>query len=133
MKKQIILILSIILISTGCSYNKQGEGSDMINNQDKNTISTSDTINQSDGIIEEMNSKEFIKTLSKLNEHTTLEDLVGIFGKEPYIPIEMNSDIYDYFSGDIHIRLWGNPLYQATVTYDEEILVIDLQINEDVS
>lgn len=131
MKIKIIFALSIMLISTGC-YSKQGKDSTTINNQDKSTISTSDTINQRDGVIEEMSAKELVKTLSKLNEHTTREDLVKIFGKEPYMPIEMNSDIYDYFSGDIHIRLCGNPLYQATVTYDEEILVIDLQINEDI-
>lgn len=136
MKRMLILGLISILIFSGCSYKERNEVDVMLNSDNKNYsdegefMPNSDNKNYSDGVIAPMSAEELIQKLSLLNEKTKKTDLVNIFGKEPYIPIELNSVVYDYFSGDINIRLWGEPLFQAVVNYGESSFSIRLQTNE---
>lgn len=125
-------MLIMMLIFSGCTYNKKTEETtNLDNNQGEYTVLNSINDKLSDGIIEKMNTKELITKLSKLNNSMTKADIVSIFGKEPYIPIELNSNIYDYFSGEIHIRLWGDPIYQVIVEYGESSITIDLKTSEE--
>lgn len=80
----------------------------------------------SDGIIEPMDAGELIEKLSRLTEGMAIEDVIGVFGKEPFTVIESNSDIYEYYSGDITIRLWGKELYIVEVEYDESWIRLEL-------
>ena len=86
----------------------------------------------SDGVITPMNAEDLIQKLSRLNTETTMTDVANIFGKEPHMIIEANSDIWEYFIGDIGIglsgiNLFGGVLYQAIVAYDDASIEIHLQ------
>ena len=56
--------------------------------------------------------------------------MIMIFDKELFIPLELNSNVYDYFIGNIKIRLWKDPLYQVIVTYGEYSIKIELLDSE---
>lgn len=81
---------------------------------------------ESDGILEPMDVGELIEKLSRLKEGMPIEDVIGVFGKEPFTVIESNSDIYEYYSGDITIRLWGKELYIVEVEYGESWIRLEL-------
>lgn len=127
-----------ILVFCGCTNNKKsGENSSDVNNQKEyaeqitevtqsheNLISSQDASNQeeydeqiakkvmkSDGVLEKMSIGELTKKLSKLNMKTTMTDLIDIFGKAPHMVIEADSNLYNYFCGDVQICLWGVDLY----------------------
>lgn len=81
---------------------------------------------ESDGILEPMDVGELIEKLSRLEGGMAIEDVADVFGKEPFTVIESNSDIYEYCSGDITIRLWGKELYIVEVEYDESRIRLEL-------
>jgi hypothetical protein len=89
-------------------------------------MSVLSNVNNNDGIIAPMGVDELIQKLSRLNKNSTKSDLEAIFGKSPYDMAEANSYIYTYYSGDIIIRLWGDPLFQVIVTYKESNIAINL-------
>jgi len=83
----------------------------------------------SDGVIPPMSAEELIEKLSMLNENTTMDDVVEIFGKEPYMLADLNSNAWNYFSGDVvislsGISLHGGSLYRAVVAYGDSIICI---------
>ena len=114
--------------ATGSDVNSQEEYSMQMTENDtqseENSTSGSDTSNQeehdekiakkvmkSDGVLAEMSIGELTEKLSKLNKKTTMTDLIDIFGKEPHMVIEADSNLYNYFCGDVQICLWGVDLY----------------------
>ncbi len=83
------------------------------------------------GFLAPMSAEELIQKLSKLDENSTMSDVVNVFGKEPHMIVEANSDLWEYFSGDIRIGLSGiNPLdgllSRATVSHGDSFIAIDL-------
>ena len=114
--------------ATGSDVNSQEEYSMQVTENDtqseENSTSGSDTSSQeeydekiakkvmkSDGVLEKMSIGELTKKLSKLNKKTTMTDLIDIFGKAPHMVIEADSNLYNYFCGDVQICLWGVDLY----------------------
>jgi len=127
MKRLILLGLITILFFSGC-VNQELKGGDAMTN--------TDDISYSDGIIAPMSAEELIQKLSKLNKNTTMADAIKIFGKEPRMVIEADSDIWEYFSGDITISLSGinsfdGILYQAILSYGDSGITIDLQTTDE--
>ena len=84
---------------------------------------------ESDGILGPMDVGELIEKLSRLKEGMPIEDVIGVFGKEPFTVIETGEDVYQYYSGDITITLWGKELFQVKVMVDhgESCIWLSLQ------
>lgn len=80
----------------------------------------------SDGILKPMDAGELIAKLSWLEAGMAIEDVVDVFGKEPFTVIETGEDVYQYYSGDITITLWGKELYIVKVEYDESWIRLEL-------
>jgi len=80
----------------------------------------------SDGILKPMDAGELIGKLSRLTEGMAIEEVVGVFGKEPFTVIETGEDVYQYYCGDITITLWGKELYIVEVEYDESWIRLEL-------
>ncbi len=135
--------------STGSDANSQEEYSMQITENDikieEKSTSSQDASNQeehdekiakkvmkSDGVLEKMSFGELTKKLSKLNMKTTMTDLIDIFGKAPHMVIEADSNLYNYFCGDVQICLWGVDLYgggtlfQVIVDNNDSSFSIDL-------
>ncbi len=110
-----ILCLTGMMFLTGCTFD----------NNDKNKSSNSNI--QKSEAMDEISTTELIKKLSMLNKNTSKTELINIFEQEPYEPIETDSDIYEYFIGDIHICLWGDPLFQVTVSVNDYTFSLDLE------
>lgn len=57
-----------------------------------------------------------------------MSDVVEIFGKAPYLPMNVSADVYYYYSGDIQINIWGGTygesIYRVEVIYNEAMFVI---------
>ena len=85
-------------------------GSDA-SNQEEHDEKIAKKVMKSDGVLEKMSIGELTKKLSKLNMKTTMTDLIDIFGKAPHMVIEADSNLYNYFCGDVQICLWGVDLY----------------------
>jgi len=88
---------------------------------------------ESDGILEPMDTGELIEKLSRLKEGMPIEEVIGVFGKEPFTVIETNEDVYQYYSGDITITLWGRELFIVEVKYDESWIRLQLHPDFPVS
>ena len=134
--------------ATGSDVNSQEEYSMQETENDiqseENSTSGSDTSNQeehdekiakkvmkSDGVLEKMSFGKLTKKLSKLNKKTTMTDLIDIFGKAPHMVIEADSNLYNYFCGDVKINLWGadlngGTLFQVIVDNNDSGFSIDL-------
>ena len=84
---------------------------------------------ESDGIIEPMDSDELETKLSALYKDQTLDEIIKLFGKEPFYVKETNENVFEYYSGEITIRLWGLPLFQACVEDKNGIRMIPLYHN----
>ena len=82
-----------------------------LKSQEKNAEQIAEKVTKSDGVLAEMSIGELTEKLSKLNKKTTMTDLIDIFGKEPHMVIEADSNLYNYFCGDVQICLWGVDLY----------------------
>ena len=123
MKRIIVLGLIIILLFSSCD-----DGG--------NAVKNTDDMWKSDGVIAPMSAEELIQKLSKLNEKTTMSDIINIFGKEPKMIIELSANVWEYSSGDIIIGLGGiglfdEVLYQVTVSCgDYTYFELDLEIKE---
>ena len=134
--------------ATDSDVNSQEEYSMQVTENDtqseENSTSGSDTSSQeeydekiakkvmkSDGVLEKMSIGELTKKLSKLNKKTTMTDLIDIFGKAPHMVIEADSNLYNYFCGDVQICLWGvdlngGTLFQVIVDNNDSGFSIDL-------
>ena len=128
MKRLIISGLVMILLFSGCASNANEGGSGM-----KNT----DKVDYSDGVIAPMSAEELIQKLAQLNEKTTWEDMVNIFGKEPRMVTEISVNGWEYFSGNITIYLAdispleGNNLFQVIVSTGDSSIAMDLRTFEE--
>ena len=135
MKRILLLVLMTMLFLCGCTNNKKSEensstGSD-VNSQEEYSMQVTDSqdasdkeeydeqiaekVTKSDGVLEKMSIGELTKKLSKLNKQTTMTDLIDIFGKAPHMVIEADSNLYNYFCGDVKISLWGADLNGGTL------------------
>lgn len=140
-----------MLVLCGCSNNKKSvensaTGSD-VNSQEEYSMQVTDSqdvsnqeehyekiakkVMKSDGVLEEMSIGKLTKKLSKLNKKTTMTDLIDIFGKAPHMVIEADSNLYNYFCGDVKISLWGadlngGTLFQVIVDNNDSSFSIDL-------
>ena len=83
---------------------------------------------RSDGVIEPMTTNNLVKKLSMLHNGTTLEEMIEIFDKEPFVVKESNENIFKYYIGDITVTLWGTELFQVAVECDNSVFMIDLGI-----
>ncbi len=81
---------------------------------------------ESDGVIESMSTNTLVKKLSMLQKGTTLDEMIEIFDKEPFVVKETNENIFKYYIGDITVTLWGTKLFQAEVECDNSVFFIDL-------
>ncbi len=151
MKKIFLLALMAMLVLCGCSNNKKSvensvTGSDVnsqeeysmqvtdsqdASNQEENAEQIAEKVTKSDGVLEKMSIGELTKKLSKLNKKTTMTDLIDIFGKAPHMVIEADSNLYNYFCGDVKINLWGadlngGTLFQVIVDNNDSGFSIDL-------
>lgn len=128
----LIIAISAMFILTGCEMIFLGSEriSVEMNNvasAEQPTIQAIDNkVLESDGIIEPMDSNELITKLAELNKGSSLEEVIKIFGKEPFMVKEASSNIFKYYSGDITITLWGTELFQAAVEYEDHIIMIAL-------
>ena len=73
-----------------------------------------------------------ITKLSKLKERMSIDDVIDIFGKEPFVVKETGMDIFVYHSGDIEITLTGASLWMVTVRYNDCVFSIDLNGLDDM-
>ena len=133
MKKLLFTGLALILAATAFSCGNNQESareSTAMNNtssiEQPTLLGIDDSVSMSDGIIPTLDQNELITKLSALHEGTSLDEVIRIFGKEPYWVKEANENIFKYFSGDITITLWGTQLFQAAVEYKDSTLMIDL-------
>ena len=121
-KKSVENSASVSDVNSQEEYSMQVTGNDI--QSEENSTSGSDASSQeehdekiakkvmkSDGVLEKMSFGELTKKLSKLNMKTTMTDLIDIFGKAPHMVIEADSNLYNYFCGDVQICLWGVDLY----------------------
>lgn len=120
-----------ILIDTSNTEKIENVSTDNTNiknteNTDKKIIVVENKILESDGVIAPMDSNELISKLSQLYYGINIYDVIEIFGKEPFMVKEANSNIFKYYSGDIVIILWGTELYQAILEYDNSYVAISL-------
>ena len=83
---------------------------------------------ESDGIIEPMTTNTLVKKLSMLRRGTTLDEIIEIFGKEPFVVKETNGDIFKYYIGDVTVTLWGTELFQVEVECDNSVFRLDLGV-----
>lgn len=127
MKRILVLSLMVMLIISGCTFK-----------ENKDIVSTpiSDNIQNGEGVIAPMSAEELIQKLSKLNENMKMSDVINVFGKEPRMVIETNSNIWEYFSGDITISLVGigvtdTPLYQVLLSHGDSNIEIKLKTIEE--
>ena len=151
MKRILLLALMAMLVLCGCSNNKKSvensSYSSDVNSQEEYSMQVTDSqdasdkeeydeqiaekVTKSDGVLEKMSIGELTKKLSKLNKKTTMTDLIDIFGKEPHMIIEANSNLFEYTCGDVEISLWGadpygEALYQVVVSNNDYSFSIDL-------
>ena len=123
MKRIMVLGLIIILLFSSCD-----DGG--------NVATNTDDMWKSDGVIAPMSAKELVEKLSKLNENTTMSDMINIFGTSPYMVVAANSNTFEYFSGDIKIGfaiagLFDERLYHVVVSCgDYTYFELDLEIKE---
>lgn len=113
--KYVFLLLVLVLIICcimGCKV-KEPEEKGVTD-----ALGISDGYFDSDGIIESMDATELIAKLSLLEAGMAIEDVVDVFGKEPFTIIETGEDVYQYYCGDITITLWGKELFQVEVMVD---------------
>ena len=130
-----ILLSIIAFIMYGCG--KGNSESESISVDDNNIIVTEqqtlqgvdNNVLESDGIIEPMDSDELETKLSALYKDQTLDEIIKLFGKEPFYVKETNENVFEYYSGEITIRLWGLPLFQACVEDKNGIRMIPLYNN----
>lgn len=114
-KKYVSLLLVLVLIiccAMGCKTKELEEKGA--------TVATGISAGyfDSEGILEPMDAGELIAKLSRLEAGMAIEDVVDVFGKEPFTVIETGEDVYQYYCGDITITLWGKELFQVEVTVD---------------
>lgn len=83
---------------------------------------------ESGGMIEQMTTDTLVKKLSMLQKGTTLDEMIEIFGKEPFAVKEANENIFKYYIGDITITLWGTELFQVEVECDNSVFRLDLGV-----
>lgn len=88
---------------------------------------------ESDGIIEPMTTNTLVKKLSMLRRGTTLDEIIEIFGKEPFVVKETNGDIFKYYIGDVTVTLWGTELFQAQVECDNSAFMVDLGVSKNAT
>ena len=128
----LIIVISVMFILTGCrtiSSESERISADTNNvaSTEQPTIRAIDSkILESDGIIEPMDSNELITKLAALYKGLSLDEVIKLFGKEPFMVKEANSCIFQYYSGDITITLWGTELFQAIVEYKDSTVMIVL-------
>lgn len=127
--KKITLALCLIftLSLAGCTVTTTENNS--LDTEKLENISTKNNdskVLESDGILEPMYSNELISKLAALYAGMSINEVSMVFGKEPFDVKETNSYVFKYFSGDITITLWGTELYQATVEYNDSIVMLSL-------
>lgn len=92
-------------------------------------IAIPDSVLESDGIIAPMEAGELVEKLAKLKAYMTLDEIIALFGKEPFMVKESNENIFKYYSGDVTITLWGTQLFQAIVECNGSALPVDLGLD----
>ena len=91
-----------------------------------------DRFGKSDGVIEPLDEKELIIKLSQLEAEMSLDEVISIFGKDPFYVMETGVNMFVYYSGDITIRLWGTSLYMVAVECNGSKIHIELGKNFDI-
>lgn len=128
----LIIVISVMFILTGCGtiyLESESIAADTNNvaSTEQPTIQAIDSkILESDGIIEPMDSNELITKLAALYKGLSLDEVIKIFRKEPFMVKESNENIFKYYSGDITITLWGTELFQVIVEYKDSTIMIAL-------
>lgn len=130
--RPLIIAISVMFLLTGCK--KISSENERIATEMNNVASAEQPIKQgidikvfeSDGIIEPMDSNELITKLAALYKGSSLEEVIKIFGKEPFMVKGASANIFKYYSGDITITLWGTELFQAAVEYEDHTVMITL-------
>ncbi len=92
-------------------------------------IAIPDSVLESDGIIAPMEAGELVEKLAKLKAYMTLDEIIALFGKEPFMVKESNENIFKYYSGDVTITLWGTQLFQVIVECNGSALPVDLGLD----
>ncbi|WP_294411591.1 hypothetical protein [uncultured Ruminococcus sp.] len=92
-------------------------------------VAIPDSVLESDGIIAPMKAGELVEKLAKLKAYMTLDEIIALFGKEPFMVKESNENIFKYYSGDVTITLWGTHLFQAIVECKGSALPVDLGLD----
>jgi len=65
------------------------------------------TSQATDGVLAPMTAEALTSKLARLDLTTTMEDAITIFGGRPSMVVEADSDLWEYVSGNVVIRLWG--------------------------
>ncbi len=131
----LIMVFSLLTVACNKVKDKQSDVSENEYETVSDIASTtapyfiSDSVYASDGIIEPLNQNDLITKLSRLKAGMLLDEVIEIFGKEPFVVRETGVDMFVYYSGDITITLWGTSLFQAMVDYNDSSVWIDLGIN----
>lgn len=125
-----IFILSLPMV--GCEKNvrldNRSESTDIKNVSSVNRLdnyAVDSSILKSDGVIEEMDATILIKKLALLHKGANLDEVIRVFGKEPFFA-PTGTPMFKYYSGDITITLWGTELYQVRVEYKDYYINIDI-------
>lgn len=125
-----ILILFVAIVVFCGSLTVKGESSTM-SNTSSNSQSMIDVVEsnvlESDGIIDPLDQNGLVTKLAALKADMSLDEIIDIFGKEPFMVKESGTQIFKYYSGDITISLWGTRLSQVQLEYNDAVLYIDLQ------
>ena len=125
-----ILILFVAMAVFCGSLTAKGENSTM-SNTNSSSESMIDVVEsnvlESDGIIDPLDQNSLVTKLAALKAGMSLDEIIAIFGKEPFMVKESGSQIFKYYSGDITISLWGTRLSKVQIEYNDAVLHIDLQ------
>lgn len=130
--RSLIIAISVMFLLTGCgtisSENEKisAEMNNVVSTENLSLQGIDNKVLESDGIIEPMDSKELITKLAALYKGLSLEEVIKIFGKEPFMVKEASANVFKYYSGDITITLWGTELFQAAVEYEDYTVMVAL-------
>ena len=73
----------------------------------------------------EMTAAELVWKLSLLDRCMTREKLTEAFGQEPTDKQDGNNIVYEFkFNGGVTLRLWGNPVLRAALSYQDRAFEI---------
>ena len=73
----------------------------------------------------EMTAAELVWKLSLLDRCMTKEKLTDAFGKEPEFKTEGSNTVYEFtFDGGVRLRLWGDPVLRAALSYGDRAFEI---------